>query len=146
MPTRTFLCILMSRNQTSFLTFLSTLSARRVVLSHFSLVPFYSLLMFLQSLVNAISRIRFENGKSPSVVRQFLIDQLRYNDNTANPVGSIFSSNADQPHRVCSTRMVSTSARLFQQQQQLLCLLRPPREENCSHQKFGASTMLRMQI
>ncbi|KAG6813996.1 hypothetical protein H0H92_004489 [Tricholoma furcatifolium] len=38
-----------------------------------------------KSLINAISRIRFENGKSPSVVRQFLIDQLRYNDNTANP-------------------------------------------------------------
>jgi transcription initiation factor TFIID subunit 2 len=30
--------------------------------------------------------VRFENGKSPSVVRQFLIDQLRYNDNTSNPV------------------------------------------------------------
>lgn len=39
-----------------------------------------------QSLITAISRIRFENGKSPSVVRRFLIDQLRYNDNTANPV------------------------------------------------------------
>lgn len=42
--------------------------------------------MSSQSLVNAISRVRFENGKSPAVVRQFLIDQLRYNDNTANPV------------------------------------------------------------
>ncbi|KAF9075021.1 hypothetical protein BDP27DRAFT_1316349 [Rhodocollybia butyracea] len=38
-----------------------------------------------KSLINGISRIRFENGKTPSVVRQFLIDQLRYNDNTANP-------------------------------------------------------------
>ncbi|KAJ6601377.1 hypothetical protein DFH09DRAFT_1490642 [Mycena vulgaris] len=37
-----------------------------------------------KSLINAISRIRFENGKSPSVVRKFLIDQLRYNDNTSN--------------------------------------------------------------
>ncbi|KAF5374962.1 hypothetical protein D9758_000502 [Tetrapyrgos nigripes] len=43
-----------------------------------------------KSLVNAISRIRFENGKSPSVVRQFLIDQLRYNDNTANPYSDAF--------------------------------------------------------
>lgn len=43
-----------------------------------------------KSLVNAISRIRFENGKSPSVVRQFLIDQLRYNDNTANPYSDGF--------------------------------------------------------
>ncbi|KAH7907029.1 hypothetical protein BJ138DRAFT_1137716 [Hygrophoropsis aurantiaca] len=37
-----------------------------------------------KTLVNAISQVRFENGKTPSVVRQFLIDQLRYNDNTAN--------------------------------------------------------------
>ncbi|KAF8665397.1 hypothetical protein AX16_000416 [Volvariella volvacea WC 439] len=37
-----------------------------------------------KSLVIAISRIRFENGKTPSIVRQFLIDQLRYNDNTTN--------------------------------------------------------------
>ncbi|EGO05242.1 hypothetical protein SERLA73DRAFT_82815 [Serpula lacrymans var. lacrymans S7.3] len=43
-----------------------------------------------KSLVNAISRVRFENGKSPSVVRQFLIDQLRYNDNTANPYSDAF--------------------------------------------------------
>ncbi|KAG7099822.1 hypothetical protein E1B28_001631 [Marasmius oreades] len=42
------------------------------------------------SLVTAISRIRFENGKSPSVVRQFLTDQLRYNDNTANPYSDAF--------------------------------------------------------
>lgn len=46
-------------------------------------------LLFLQSLINAISRVRFENGKSPAVVRQFLIDQLRYNDNTANPVSIV---------------------------------------------------------
>ncbi|CAK5264367.1 unnamed protein product [Mycena citricolor] len=37
-----------------------------------------------KSLILAISRIRFENGKSPSVVRKFLIDQLKYNDNTSN--------------------------------------------------------------
>lgn len=39
-----------------------------------------------QALVAAISQVRFENGKTPAVVRQFLIDQLRYNDNTSNPV------------------------------------------------------------
>lgn len=50
-----------------------------------------SQLMSLQSLVNAISQVRFENGKTPSVVRQFLVDQLRYNDNTANPVSPISS-------------------------------------------------------
>ncbi|GBE77479.1 Transcription initiation factor TFIID subunit 2 [Sparassis crispa] len=37
-----------------------------------------------KSLLKAISRVRFENGKTPPIVRQFLIDQLRYNDNTAN--------------------------------------------------------------
>ncbi|KAH8094603.1 hypothetical protein BXZ70DRAFT_1009904 [Cristinia sonorae] len=38
-----------------------------------------------RSLLRAISRVRFSNGKTPPVVRQFLIDQLRYNDNTFNP-------------------------------------------------------------
>ncbi|KAJ3487118.1 hypothetical protein NLI96_g3752 [Meripilus lineatus] len=38
-----------------------------------------------KSLLKAISRVRFETGKTPPVVRQFLIDQLRYNDNTSNP-------------------------------------------------------------
>ncbi|THH30629.1 hypothetical protein EUX98_g3547 [Antrodiella citrinella] len=38
-----------------------------------------------RSLLRAISRVRFNNGKTPPVVRQFLIDQLRYNDNTFNP-------------------------------------------------------------
>ncbi|KAG2053092.1 zincin [Suillus hirtellus] len=35
--------------------------------------------------------LHFENGKTPSVVRQFLVDQLHYNDNTANPVSMISS-------------------------------------------------------
>ncbi|KAG1848264.1 hypothetical protein F4604DRAFT_1935478 [Suillus subluteus] len=39
-----------------------------------------------KSLVHAISQVRLENGKTPSAVCQFLVDQLRYNDNTANPV------------------------------------------------------------
>ncbi|KAL4070551.1 hypothetical protein J3A83DRAFT_4244024 [Scleroderma citrinum] len=43
-----------------------------------------------KSLVHAISRVRFENGKTPAVVRQFLVDQLRYNDNTANPFSDAF--------------------------------------------------------
>jgi transcription initiation factor TFIID subunit 2 len=29
-----------------------------------------------------LSRVRFDNGKTPSIIRQFLIDQLRFNDNT----------------------------------------------------------------
>ncbi|PCH34126.1 hypothetical protein WOLCODRAFT_130217 [Wolfiporia cocos MD-104 SS10] len=41
-------------------------------------------------LLRAISRVRFENGKTPPVIRQFLIDQLRYNDNTANPHSDAF--------------------------------------------------------
>ncbi|KAF8167444.1 hypothetical protein B0H34DRAFT_792168 [Crassisporium funariophilum] len=43
-----------------------------------------------KALVLAISQVRFENGKTPSVVRQFLIDQLRYNDNTSNPYSDGF--------------------------------------------------------
>ncbi|KAG5645341.1 hypothetical protein DXG03_006403 [Asterophora parasitica] len=43
-----------------------------------------------KNLINAISRVRFETGKSPMVVRNFLIDQLRYNDNTANPYSDGF--------------------------------------------------------
>ncbi|KAI6031377.1 hypothetical protein BKA83DRAFT_4199448 [Pisolithus microcarpus] len=43
-----------------------------------------------KSLVHGISRVRFENGKTPTVVRQFLVDQLRYNDNTANPYSDTF--------------------------------------------------------
>lgn len=45
---------------------------------------------YAQVLVKAISQVRFENGKCPSVVRKFLTDQLKYNDNTANPVSSFF--------------------------------------------------------
>ncbi|TFL06150.1 hypothetical protein BDV98DRAFT_558917 [Pterulicium gracile] len=48
----------------------------------FSDIPEY---FVRKSLVSAISRVRFENGKTPAVVRQFLIEQLKYNDNTANP-------------------------------------------------------------
>ncbi|PPQ63820.1 hypothetical protein CVT24_009770, partial [Panaeolus cyanescens] len=43
-----------------------------------------------KSLISAISQVRFENGKTPSIVRQFFIDQLRYNDNTSNPYSDGF--------------------------------------------------------
>ncbi|TBU50053.1 hypothetical protein BD309DRAFT_996445 [Dichomitus squalens] len=43
-----------------------------------------------KSILSAISRVRFENGKSPPVIRQFLVDQLRYNDNTTNPYADAF--------------------------------------------------------
>lgn len=36
--------------------------------------------------MNAISQVRLENGKTPPQIRQFFIDQLRYNDNTTNQV------------------------------------------------------------
>ncbi|KAJ8084704.1 hypothetical protein PM082_003480 [Marasmius tenuissimus] len=57
-----------------------------------------------KSLITAISSIRFENGKSPSVVRRFLIDQLRYNDNTANPYSDAFY--------ICTTISAAASASL----------------------------------
>ncbi|KAI0028582.1 hypothetical protein K488DRAFT_80600 [Vararia minispora EC-137] len=43
-----------------------------------------------RALVKAISQVRFENGMVPAVVRQFLIDQLKYNDNTSNPFTDTF--------------------------------------------------------
>ncbi|TFY68605.1 hypothetical protein EVJ58_g911 [Rhodofomes roseus] len=43
-----------------------------------------------KSLIRAISRVRFENGKTPPIIRQFLVDQLRYNDNTSNPYSDAF--------------------------------------------------------
>ena len=39
---------------------------------------------YSQALVNAVSQVRLENGKTPPQIRQFFIDQLRYNDNTTN--------------------------------------------------------------
>lgn len=47
---------------------------------------------FLQALVSAISQVRLENGKTPPQIRQFFIDQLRYNDNTTNQVSSLVLS------------------------------------------------------
>ncbi|PIL31521.1 hypothetical protein GSI_06223 [Ganoderma sinense ZZ0214-1] len=43
-----------------------------------------------KNILSAISRVRFENGKTPPVIRQFLVDQLRYNDNTTNPYADAF--------------------------------------------------------
>lgn len=43
-----------------------------------------------RAIVKSISRVRFANGKCPTIVRQFLIDQLKYNDNTANPYTDAF--------------------------------------------------------
>ncbi|KAL0951837.1 hypothetical protein HGRIS_008498 [Hohenbuehelia grisea] len=66
-----------------------------------------------KSLINAISRIRFENGKTPNVVRKFLIDQLRYNDNTSNPYSDGFY--------ICT--IISAAARA------LVCITPPERGE-----------------
>lgn len=85
----------MFRNQTTFLTFRSTLFARCVEHA-FRLVR--TRLIEVQALVHAISQVRFENGKTPAVVRQFLVDQLRYNDNTANPVGVTGLQDKAQAH------------------------------------------------
>ncbi|RDX51973.1 hypothetical protein OH76DRAFT_1400878 [Lentinus brumalis] len=43
-----------------------------------------------KAILTAISRVRFENGKTPPVIRRFLIDQLRFNDNTQNPYVDAF--------------------------------------------------------
>lgn len=43
-----------------------------------------------KSILNAISRVRLEDGKTPAIIRKFLTDQLRYNDNTANPYHDAF--------------------------------------------------------
>ncbi|TFK56505.1 hypothetical protein OE88DRAFT_1689584 [Heliocybe sulcata] len=40
--------------------------------------------------LNALARVRLDDGKTPAVIRKFLIDQLRYNDNTANPYHDAF--------------------------------------------------------
>ncbi|KAJ7362696.1 hypothetical protein DFH08DRAFT_1025072 [Mycena albidolilacea] len=42
------------------------------------------------ALIIAISRTRYPSGKSPSIVRKFLIDQLRYNDNMSNAAKSFY--------------------------------------------------------
>jgi transcription initiation factor TFIID subunit 2 len=44
----------------------------------------------MQALINGLSRVRFDNGKTPSIIRQFLADQLRFNDNTSNPYSDAF--------------------------------------------------------
>ncbi|KAF8910047.1 TATA-binding protein associated factor Taf2 [Gymnopilus junonius] len=60
-----------------------------------------------KTLVTAISQVRFENGKTPSVVRQFFIDQLRYNDNTSNPYSDGFYISAVISAAACAN--VSTA-------------------------------------
>ncbi|KAI0304611.1 hypothetical protein BC826DRAFT_1088837 [Russula brevipes] len=53
----------------------------------FSDIPEY---FVRRAIVKAISQVRFANGKCPTIVRQFLIDQLKYNDNTANSYTDAF--------------------------------------------------------
>ncbi|EIW64059.1 uncharacterized protein TRAVEDRAFT_55102 [Trametes versicolor FP-101664 SS1] len=38
-----------------------------------------------KAILRSIAKVRFETGKTPTVIRRFLVDQLRYNDNTTNP-------------------------------------------------------------
>jgi transcription initiation factor TFIID subunit 2 len=40
----------------------------------------------LQTLLTAISKVRDDQGQTPPVVQQFLVDLLAYNDNLGNPV------------------------------------------------------------
>lgn len=48
-----------------------------------------------QVLLSAISQVRFENGKTPPIIRQFFVDQLRYNDNTINTVRMLLPFSID---------------------------------------------------
>jgi hypothetical protein len=89
-PIKIYSLILTSQSPTTSLTWRNTLFGRCVLRLLFQ----SSNSAYFQSLIHAISQVRFENGKTPSVVRQFLIDQLRYNDNTANPVSRMRSRTA----------------------------------------------------
>jgi len=71
----------------------STPSAHCFVVTH---APFH------KAIVKAISQVRFANGKCPTIVRQFLIDQLKYNDNTANSVRIFYSATILTSYAHCS--------------------------------------------
>lgn len=61
--------------------------------THFMICVF-RVTVLRQSLLRAISQVRFENGKSPPIIRQFFVDQLRYNDNTINHVSCLKSASS----------------------------------------------------
>ncbi|KAH8110586.1 hypothetical protein DFH11DRAFT_1619105 [Phellopilus nigrolimitatus] len=61
-----------------------------------------------KALVNAISQVRLENGKTPPQIRQFFIDQLRYNDNTTNSFSDAYYICTLITALACST--ISTAA------------------------------------
>ena len=42
----------------------------------------------LQALITALSQIRIETGETLPIVRKFLINQLKFNDNSSNAVRS----------------------------------------------------------
>jgi hypothetical protein len=45
-----------------------------------------------QSLVTALSQVRLDNGDTLPIVRRFLLDQLKYNDNSTNNVRFVLYS------------------------------------------------------
>ena len=90
---------------------------------------------WFQALVTAISQVRFDTGKTPSVVRQFFIDQLRYNDNTSNPVIPRFICSWGNADAFLSSLMVSTSVLSYLQLPMLISQRHPQREENSYQQK-----------
>lgn len=96
--------------------------------------------IIFQTLVTSISQVRFDNGKTPSVVRQFFIDQLRYNDNTSNPVSfdrCPFPYNNSQP---LSTPTASISAPSYLQLHMRMCQLHLRKEANFCLRRRKTST------
>ncbi|KAH7104434.1 hypothetical protein BKA62DRAFT_767506 [Auriculariales sp. MPI-PUGE-AT-0066] len=62
-----------------------------------------------KAVLTAIAQVRFANGKTPPIVRRFLIDQLRYNDNTNNAInftllGALFQP---EPLQFSNARYIS---------------------------------------
>jgi transcription initiation factor TFIID subunit 2 len=98
-----------------------------------------------QSLLKAISRVRFEDGKTPVVVRRFLIDQVRYNDNTANPVRFLLAFTI-VAYGNRSTPMHSTSVRTSLLWLALYCALRPLNVESLRRRKPRLSRTQRISI
>ncbi|KAJ7849406.1 hypothetical protein B0H14DRAFT_3866906 [Mycena olivaceomarginata] len=62
-----------------------------------------------KALIGAISRTCYPNGKSLSIVQKFLIDQLRYNDNTPNTTASISAASPERGELLPDTDLLKQS-------------------------------------
>jgi hypothetical protein len=99
-----------------------------------------------QALLQALSEVRFDNGKTPSIIRQFFVDQLRFNDNTSNPV-RLFCANCclhATYHYICSTLTHITFVRSSRLLQRLSFLSSRLSETSWSQQKLQRSRAQKM--